>query len=90
MHCRPVSRSLRGFPSIRPSTTAFRSPSAARFNWRVGAGAFGEDRVDVLGFLADAEFIQHVVDELEQFQGQEPERHLFALAEVDQLAVDGP
>src|SRR6266545_6588575 len=54
----------------------------------VGAGALAQDRVDVLDVLAGAELVDHVVDELQQLHGELPHRHLGALAEVDQLAVD--
>src|SRR5436190_24081140 len=53
----------------------------------IGAGALGEDGVDVVERLAAAELVDHVVHELEQFDRQLAHRHLAALAEVDEQAV---
>src|SRR6266480_5444949 len=53
----------------------------------VGARPFGKDRVHVLDRLPRAQLVDHVVDELEQFDRQLAHRHLGLLAEVDQLAV---
>src|SRR5437763_5735622 len=54
----------------------------------VGAGAALHDLAGVVDLLAGAEAVDHVVDELEQLVEELAERHLRALAEVDQLPVD--
>ena len=54
----------------------------------VRAGAFFQDPVDVADLLAAAEFVHHVVDELQDLADQVAHRHLRLLAEIDHLAVE--
>src|ERR1044071_10074383 len=54
----------------------------------VGAGAAAPDLAGVVDLVARSEAVDDVVDELEQLVEQLPERHLGALAEVDELPVD--
>src|SRR5213075_2281813 len=54
----------------------------------IGARALLHDLPGVVAVLAGAELVDDVIDELEQLVEQRTERHLFALAEVDQLRVE--
>ena len=56
----------------------------------VGAGSLREHRMNVVDRLAAAKLVEHVVEELEQLDGESAHRDFRALAEVDQLAVEAP
>src|SRR4051812_23593506 len=56
----------------------------------IRAGAFPQDRVHVLNGLPAAQFIDHIVDKLQQLQREEAHWHFRTFTKVDQLAVDAP
>src|SRR5262245_2382397 len=55
-----------------------------------GARALVHDPPHVIDLTPAAEIVHDIVDELDQLDGELAHRHLDALAEVDQLAVDSP
>src|SRR3954454_6208862 len=63
---------------------------AVHVDLTLGARPVGENLLHVLHFAAAPEIVEHVVDELEEFEREIAHRHLAPLAEVDQLAVDAP
>src|SRR5689334_16233446 len=63
---------------------------AVHVHLALGARAVGENLLHVVHFPPAPEIADHVVDELEQLERELAHRHLAALAEVDQLAVDPP
>src|SRR4051794_18458450 len=56
----------------------------------IRAGAFAQDRVHVLNGLAAPQFVDHIVDKLQQLQREQAHRHLRTFAEIDQLSVNAP
>src|ERR1700694_2508810 len=62
--------------------------AVVNLNLPVGAGAMGEDLLDVVHLGAGAEVVHDVVDELEQLGDEVAGGDLLGFAEIDHLAVD--